>query len=234
MKLRCTALSLVLVALVGCGGQIDGSVFDPGTDAAVALDGAPDAVTPTSDAGVSPPPGPDAQSFDAGQPPPPPAGGDGTACTSDAECTGGLCQQGRCTSGCGSSADCVPGWRCSTQSMTCRCTPSGADCGGRDNNCDGVVSSNAPCGGPTPTDAGPPPPPPPSDGGLSCTTCAQSSCGTAAQDCTNDSTCRAFLNCINPCTTIPSTCVTQCGTKNNSPATQAFIGCMTKSCAGCT
>ncbi len=235
------ALSLVLAALAGCGGQIDGSVFDPGGDAAAPIDGAtPDSGAPASDTGVTPPGPP--QPADAGQPTPPPptSGGDGSACTSPSECTGGFCQQGRCTSGCGSSADCVSGWRCSTQTNTCRCTPSGADCGGRDNNCDGVISSNAPCAGPTPGDAGPPPPPadagpaPGTDSGLSCATCAQSSCAAETQACGNDATCRAFLQCVQPCASIPSACVTQCASKNNDATTQSFLGCMAKSCGGCT
>jgi hypothetical protein len=243
MQPRLAALPLVFFGFVACGGQIDGSVFDPGSDAAVAIDGAVDAAPPATDTST-PPPGPGPQPVDAGPPSPPPTGGgDGSACTSAAQCAGGVCQQGRCTSSCGSSADCVPGWRCSTQSMTCRCMPSGADCGGRDNNCDGVVSSNAPCGGPTPSDAGPPPPPfdagpppppPTGDAGLSCATCAQSSCSTATNNCGSDAACRAFLQCVQPCASIPSTCVSQCAAKNSSPATQAFLSCMTASCAGCT
>jgi hypothetical protein len=230
MTLRFAVLALPL-ALAACGGQIDGSVFAAGDDAAIGNDATGDdaSVVPADASPVEPdatPIVPDTTlpPIDSGKPA---LGADGTPCSSNAQCASNHCFNGRCASTCNSAADCVSGWYCSqtTGGKFCRCTPAGNDCGGLDKNCDGVVSSNAPCAPPPPVDAGPAP---------TCTSCAQSACGSQAQSCYFDATCKSFLTCAQACGTYTGTCVNQCATKNNDAATQSLLSCMATNCAGCT
>jgi hypothetical protein len=234
MTLRFSALALPIALLAGCGGQIDGSIFDPSTDAALGNDATGDdaSVLPADASPVEPdatPIGPDTALPPPAEtgPTPPPPGAVGTPCMTSAQCTTGHCSGGRCTTTCNSASDCVSGWYCSqtTAGKLCRCTPAGQDCGGQDKNCDGVVTSNAPCTAPPPADAGPAP---------TCTSCAQSACGSQAQTCYFDAVCKNFLTCAQACGTYTGTCVSQCVNKNNDAATQALMSCMATNCAGCT
>ncbi len=231
MMLRFAALALPLVLVAGCGGQIDGSVFDPGTDGATGDDTSVQPID-SSPVSVDAKPEPDGTPIveETSVPPvetgPNPGGPVGSTCTSSAQCASGHCSGGLCTTTCNNAADCVSGWYCSqtTGGKLCRCTPSGQDCGGQDKNCDGRVTSNAPCATPPPVDAGPAP---------SCTTCAQSACASQAQACYFDATCKNFLTCAQACGSYTGTCVTQCINKNNDAATQTFVSCMASNCGGC-
>lgn len=232
MTLRFAALALPILLVAGCGGQIDGSAFEPGTDAATGDDTSvqPTDSSPVVQDGAPIVPDTALPPVETGPTPPPP-GSLGAPCMSNAQCSTGRCSGGRCTTTCSATSDCVSGWYCSQTSTgkVCRCSPKGPDCGGEDRNCDGVVSSSAPCVTPPPADAGPAP-----DAAVSCSTCAQTTCGSQAQTCYFDATCKNFLNCIQSCSSFPSTCVTQCQNKYNDAATQAFMSCMTTNCGGCT
>jgi hypothetical protein len=228
MTLRFPALALALAFAAGCGGQIDTSVFETNGDASSPVE---DSTTTTSDTAVTTtPPAPDALPAQEAATPPG-TGTTGSACASSSECASGICFRKHCTTTCSSKSDCIAGWYCSTQAQgsICNCNPTGPDCGGLDKNCDGKITSTAPCATPT-SDAGPQP----SDGGtLNCSTCAQSSCASEAYACYQDTTCGGFLNCVQNCATIPSSCTQQCQTKYNDQATQTFVSCMVTNCAGC-
>jgi alpha-tubulin suppressor-like RCC1 family protein len=137
------ALATTVVAMPSCGTSESGVV---GGDAS-ADSSLPDAATAD---------GP--SSSDARITPTNDAGGDfGTPCTSDVQCSTGVCLSvGRCTKPCAGRSDCPPApeWQCSPAATGggatyCQCHPSGAEvCDGRDNDCDGIVDDGATC--PTP------------------------------------------------------------------------------------
>ena len=227
MIVRFASAALVLALAAGCGGRIDTTAYDLVDGATGGDTSVTDTATGPIDTGVV--------ATDTAPVPLPAQGSVGSPCKSNSECSTGHCAGGRCTTTCTSAADCVSGWYCaSTQNgRICRCFPSGQDCGGLDKNCDGIVSSYAPCSTPTPSDAGPQPPPYDAGGTLSCQTCAQNQCGTETQTCLNDNTCMQFLRCVQNCSVIPSTCVSDCANTNNDQAVQDFLNCMTTNCAGC-
>jgi hypothetical protein len=75
--------------------------------------------------------------------------GIGAACSSNADCSSGLCEglgygfASVCTTACTTTSDCVSGWVCGGDlglpGNVCKCTPSTEGCAGKDNDCDGVV-----------------------------------------------------------------------------------------------
>ncbi len=126
VPLRLASVSVIVIALAGCGGgskrtvdgapHHDGALADgpssidapTGTDATQAIDarpGTPDA-RPTNDGGGPPPP----PFGDGGGPPPPPFGDGGSAgvCHGESDCTGGDC----CRKFSDPSGMCIPGGTC--------------------------------------------------------------------------------------------------------------------------
>jgi hypothetical protein len=213
---------LLALPLAACGGQVDGSVFAD-DDAAVAGDTSTSVDSATEDTYVPPPVDATAPDTSPGK------GGVGSPCTSSSQCQSGVCSGGKCRQKCSSSTECVAGWYCSgtPAGSYCACTPKGPDCGGLDNNCDGVVSSTAPCATPTPdsgttNDAA----------GQSCTTCVQNQCSSEVQTCYFDATgCRPVFNCLQSCGTYTGTCAQACLAKY--PAAKPVADCFAANCGGC-
>lgn len=217
---RLAPLPLLLV-LAACGGQLDSSAFVAADDAATE-DGSVTNDSGAEDTATNPPP--DAVVADTT----PPKGGPGSPCSANSQCASGVCSGGICATTCTTSSDCISGWYCSASpgGRTCKCSASGPDCAGRDNNCDGVASSNAPCA--TTPDAGPP-----DAVGQSCTSCVQTECGSEAQTCYFDAAnCRPVFNCLQACGSYTGPCATGCLAKY--PAAKPLADCFAASCSGCT